>query len=95
MSFESSFARFHVRNGFQVVSRDLLNLKNDGLTLVKPLFSEIHTSLEMVTFDHVLRASWHHFSSHELPNGAQSAKKDPLKKLQKNDQILETELTPK
>ena len=93
--FESSFAHFHFRNGFQVVSRDLRNLKNDGFTIVKPSFSEIHSSLEMVTFGHLLGAFWHHFPSHGLPNGAQSAKKDPFKKQKKNDQILEAKLAPK
>ena len=93
--FESSFARFHFRNGFQVVSRDLRNLKNDGFTIVKPSFSEIHSSLEMVTLGHLLGALWHHFPSHELPHGAQSGKKDPFKKQQKIDQISRPELTPK
>ena len=93
--FESSLGRFHFRNGFQVVSRDLRNLKNDGFTLVKPSFSEIHSSLEMVTFGHLLGAFWHHFPSHEVPNGAQSGKKDPFKKEQKNDQILEAKLAPR
>ena len=93
--FESSFAHFHFRNGFQVVPRDLRNLKNDGFTVVKPLFSEIRPGLKMVTFGHLLGAFWHHFPSHGLPNGAQSAKKDPFKKQQKNDQILGSKLTPK
>ena len=94
-AFESSFARFHFRHGFQVVSRDLQNLKNDGFTVVKPSFSEIHSSLEMVTFRHLLGAFWHHFPSHGLPNGAQNGKKYPFKKEQKNDQILEAKLAPK
>ena len=81
--FERSFARFHIRNGFQVVSRDLLNLKNDGFTLVKPLFSEIHSDLKMVSFGILFGSFWEHFPSHALPNGAQSAKKDPFKKQQK------------
>ena len=95
MPFESSFARFHFRHGFQVVPRDLQNLKNHGFTLVKQSFSEIHSSLEMVTFGLILGAFWHHFPSHGLPNGAQSGKKDPFKKQQKNDQILEAKLAPK
>ena len=93
--FESSFAHFHFRNGFQVVSRDLRNLKNYCFTIVKPSFSEIHSSLEMVTFGALLGAFWHHFPSHVLPNGAQSGKKDPFKKQQKNDKILEAKLAPK
>ena len=93
--FETSFARFHFRKGFQVVPRDLQNLKNHSFTIVKPLFSEIHSSLKIVTFGHLLGAFWHRFPSHELPNGAQSAKKDPFKKQQKNYQILGSKLTPK
>ena len=93
--FESSFARFHIRNCFQVVSRDLLNLKKYCFTIVKTLFSEIHSSLKTVTFGQLLGAFWHHFPSHELPNGAQSAKKDPFKKQQKNDQYLEAKVAPK
>ena len=93
--FETSFARFHFRNGFQVVPRDLQNLKNDGFTIVKQSFSEIHSSLEMVTFGHLLGALWHHFASPGLLNDAQSGKKDPFKKQQKNDQILGPKLAPK
>ena len=93
--FESSFARFPFRNAFQVVPRDLPNLKNDGFTIVKPLFSEIHSALKMVSFGHLFGPFWHHFPPHELPNGAQSAKKEPFKKQQKNDQILEVKLAPK
>ena len=33
--FESSLGRFHFRNGFQVVSREVRNLKKDGFALVK------------------------------------------------------------
>ena len=93
--FESSFGRFHFRKGFQVVPKDLQNLKNDGFTIVKPLFSEIHSDLKMVSFGHLFGPFWHHFPPHELPNGAQSAKKEPFKKQQKNDQILRPKLTPK
>ena len=93
--FESSFGRFHFRKGSQALSKDLQNLKNHSFTLVKPLFSEIHSDLKMVTFGQLLGAFWHHFPSHELPNGAQSAKKDPFKKQQKNNQILEVKLAPK
>ena len=93
--FESSFARFHFRNGFQVVSRDLLNLKKYCFTIVKQLFSEIHSGLKMVSFGHLFGPFWDHFPSHALPNGAQSAKKDPFKKHQKSDQILEAKLAPK
>ena len=93
--FESSFGRFQFRKGFQVVPKDLQNLKNHSFTIVKPLFSEIHPSLKTVTFGQLLGAFWHHFPSHELPNSAQNAKKDPFKKQQKNDQILEAKLTPK
>ena len=74
--FEGSLGRFHFRNGFQVVSRDLRNLKNDSFTLVKPSFSEIHSDLKMVTFGHLFGPFWDHFPSHEVPNGAQSGKKD-------------------
>ena len=93
--FESSFGRFHFRNGFQVVSRDLRNLKNDGFTWVKPSFSEIHSDLKMVSFGHLFGPFWHHFPSHEVPNGAQSGKKDDFKKHQKNYQILRPNLTSK
>ena len=95
MPFETSFASFHFRKGFQVVSRHLQNLKNHGFTIVKPLFSEIHSGLKMVSFGHLFGPFWHHFPLHELPNGAQSAKKEPFKKQQKNDQILEVKLAPK
>ena len=93
--FESSFGRSHFRKGFQVGPKDLQILKNHSFALVKQLFSEIHPSLKIVTFVQLLGAFWHHFPSHELPNGAQSAKKDPFKKQQKNDQILGFKLTPK
>ena len=93
--FESSFGRFHFRKGFQALSKDLQNLKNHGFTIVKPLFSEIHSGLKIVSFGHLFGPFWDHFPSHELPNGAQSAKKDPFKKQQKNDQILEVKLAPK
>ena len=93
--FESSFGRFHFRKGFQVVPKDLQNLKNHSFTIVKPLFSEIHSDLKMVSFGHLFGPFWHHFPPHELPNGAQSAKKEPFKKQQKNDQILEVKLAPK
>ena len=94
-AFESLLGRFHFRNGFQVVSGELRNIKNDGFTLVKPSFSEIHPSLKMVTFGQLLGTFWHHFPSHELPNGAQRIKKDPFKKQQKNYQILEAKVAPK
>ena len=93
--FESSLGRFHCKKGFQVVPKDLQNLKNDSFTSVKPLFSEIHSDLKMVSFGHLFGPFWHHFPSHALPNGAQSGKKDPFKKHQKNYQILDTKLTPK
>ena len=80
MPFENSFARFQFRKGFQVVSRHLQNLKNVSFTIVKQLFSEIHPSLKMVSFGHLFGPFWDHFPSHELSNGAQSAKKDPFKK---------------
>ena len=92
--FESSFGRFHFRKGFQVVPKDLQNLKNHSFTLVKPLFLEIHSDLKIVFFGHLFGPFWHHFPSHGLPNGAQSGKKDPFKKQQKNDQILGPKLTP-
>ena len=82
--FESSIGRFHFRQGFQVVSQDLQNLKNDGFTLVKPSFSEIHSDLKMVSFGHLLGPFWDHFLSHALPNGAQSGKKDPSKTIEKS-----------
>ena len=93
--FESSFGRFHFRKGSQALPKDLQNLKNHGFTLVKPMFSEIHSGLKMVSFGHLFGPFWHHFTSHALPNGAQSGKKDPFKKQQKNDQILEAKLAPK
>ena len=86
--FESSFGRFHFRKGFQAVSKDLQNLKNDGFTIVKPSFSEIHSDLKMVSFGPLFGPFWDHFPSHALSNGAQSGKKDPFKKHQKNNQIL-------
>ena len=94
-ALESSFGRFHFRKGFQVVPKDLQNLKNDGFTKVKPLFSEIHSDLKMVSFGHLFGPFWDHFPSHALPNGAQSGKKDPFKKHTKNDQILKGKLAPK
>ena len=93
--FESSLGRFHCRKGFQVVPKDLQNLKIDSFTFVKPLFSEIHSDLKMVSFGHLFGPFWDHFPSHAVPNGAQSGKKDPFKKHQKNYQILGTKLTPK
>ena len=93
--FQSSFGRFHSRKGFQVVPKDLQNLKNHSFTIVKPLFSEIHPSLKMVSFRHLFGPFWHHFPSHGLPNGAQSGKKGLFKKHQKNDQILDPKLAPK
>ena len=93
--FESSFGRFHFRKGFQALSKDLHNLKNHSFTIVKPLFSEIHSALKMVSFGHLFGPFWHHFPPHELPNGAQSAKKEPFKKQQKNNQILKVKLAPK
>ena len=93
--FQSSFGRFHSRKGFQVVLKDLQNLKNHSFTFVKQLFSEIHPSLKMVSFGHLFGPFWDHFPSHALPNGAQSAKKEPSKKQPKNDQILEAKLAPK
>ena len=93
--FESSLGRFHFRNGFQVVSGDLRNLKNDGFTLVKPSFSEIHSDLKMITFGHLFGPFWDHFPSHGLPKNAQSGKKDAFKKHQKNIPILRPKLTSK
>ena len=93
--FESSFARFQFRKKFQVVSRHLQNLKNVSFTVVKQLFSEIHSTHKIVSFEPLLGAFWHHFRSHCLPNGAQSGKKDPFKKQRKNNQILGPKLTPK
>ena len=93
--FESFFGRFHFRKSSQALSKDLRNIKNHGFTKVKPLFSEIHSGLKMVSFGHLFGPFWDRFPSHELPNGAQSAKKDPFKKQQKNDQILEVKLAPK
>ena len=93
--FESSFGRFHFRKGSQALSKDFQNLKNHGVTLVKPLFSEIHSGFKIVSFGHLFGPFWDHFPSNELPHGAQSAKKDPFKKQQKNDQILGPKLTPK
>jgi len=63
MPFESAFARFQFRKGFQVVSRHLQNLKNVSFTIVKPLFSEIHSTHKIVSFGPLLGAFWHHFRS--------------------------------
>ena len=93
--FESSLGRFHFRNGFQVVSGDLRNLKNDCFTLVKPSFSEKHSDLKILIFGHLFGPFWHHFPSHEVPNGAQSGKKDSFKKHEKNYAILRSKLIPK
>ena len=93
--FESSFGRFHFRKGFQAVSQDLQNLKNDGFTIVKQSFSEIHSDLKMVSLGPLFGPFWDHFLSHTLPNGAQSGKKEPFKKHQKNYQVLGPKLTPK
>ena len=82
--FKSSFGRFHFRKGPQALSKDLQNLKNHSFTLVKPLFSEIHPSLKMVSFGHLFGPFWDHFPSHALPNGAQSAKKALSENIQKN-----------
>jgi hypothetical protein len=49
----------------------------------------------MVSFGHLFGPFWDHFPSHALPNGAQSAKKDPFRKHQKNYQILGAKMTPK
>ena len=81
--FESSFGRFHFRKGFQVVPKDLQNLKNHSFTIVKQLFSEIHPTLKMVCFGHLFGPSWDHFPSHALPNGAQSAKKELSENIEK------------
>ena len=94
MPFENSFARFQFRKGFQIVSRHLQNLKNVSFTLVKPLFSETHSTHKIVSFGSLLGGFWHHFRSHCLPNAAQSGKKDPFKKHQKNHQILGPKLIP-
>ena len=62
---------------------------------ISKLSRQIHSALKMVSFEHLFEPFWHHFPPHELPNGAQSAKKEPFKKQQKNDQILEVKLAPK
>ena len=93
--FESHFGRFQFRKGFQVFPKDLQNLKNHSFTLVKPLFSEIHSGLEMVIFGHLFGPFWDHLRSRALPNGAQSDKKDPFRKHQKNYPILDLKLTLK
>ena len=93
--FESSLGRSHCRKGFQVVPKDLQNLKNDSFTYVKPLFSEIHSDLKMVSFGHLFGPFWDHFPSHVPPNDDQSGKKDAFKKHQKNYQILRPKMTPK
>jgi len=93
--FESSFGRFHFRKGFQALSKDLHNLKNNSFTYVKPLFSEIHSALKMVSFGHLFGPFWDHFPSHAIPDGAQSGKKWPFQKTQKNDEILRPKVTPK
>ena len=83
MPFESSFARFQFRKGFQVVSRHLQNLKNYGFTMVKQLFSEIHSTHKIVSLGHLLGTFWHHFRSQCLPNGAQSGKKSYFEKMKR------------
>ena len=94
-AFESSFGRSHFRNGSQALSKDLQNLINHGFTLVKSLFSEIHSGFKMVSFGHLFGPFWHHFPAHELSNDPQSAKKVRSKNKKKNDQILEVKLAPK
>ena len=83
MPFESAFARFQFRKGFQIVSRHLQNLKNDCFTIVKQLFSEIHSTLKMSSFGPCLGAFWHHFPSHELPNEPKTAKRILSKNVKK------------
>ena len=68
------------QKGFPSRSQGPQNVKNDSFTIVKPLFSEIHSSLKMITFGHLFGPFWDHFGHHGLPNGAQSAKKEPFKK---------------
>ena len=45
--FQSSLVRFCFRKGFKVVPKDLQNLKNYSFTIVKQLFSEIHSDLKI------------------------------------------------
>ena len=93
--FESSFGSFHFRKGFQVVPKDLHNLKNHSFTIVKPLFSESHSDLKMVSFGLLFGPFGDHFPSHGPPKGAQSDKKDPFRKHRKNNRILGAKMTPK
>ena len=79
--FESSFGRFHFRKGFQVVPKDLQNLKNHSFTIVKPLFSEINSDLKMVSFGHLFGPFWHHFP----PMSSPMAPKVPKRSLSKNN----------
>ena len=81
--FESSFRPFHFRKGSQAVSKDLQNLKNDGFTLVKPSFSEVQSSLKMVSFGPLFEPFGDHFPSRGLPKGAQSDQKDSFRKHKK------------
>ena len=67
----------------RVVFGDPQNLENDCSTTVKPLFSEIHPSLKMVSFGHLFGPFWEHFPFHALPNGAQSAKKELSENIEK------------
>ena len=90
-----SFGCFHFRKGFQVVPKDVQNLENDCFTIVKQLFSEIHSDLKMVSFGHLFGPFWDHFPSHALPNGAQSGKKDPFRKHKKKQSNFKTQTDPK
>ena len=58
--FGSSFGGFHLRKGFQVVSKDPQNLQSHSFTIVKPLFSEIHPDLKIIAFGHLFGPFWDH-----------------------------------
>ena len=81
--FEGSFARFHFRKGFQVVPRDLQNLEIDCFTKVTLLFSEIHSSLKMVSLGHLLEAFGTFFPPMSSLMHTKIGKKDHSQKQQK------------
>ena len=81
MPFENSFARFHFRKGFQVVLRDLQHLKIYCFTIVKLMFSEIHSSHKVVSFGYYFGAFWHHFRSPFASLMAPKVLKGPFQKI--------------
>ena len=92
MPFERSFGRFHFRKGSQVVPRDL---KNDSLTNVKQLFSEIHPSLKWSPWDTFLDPFGTTFPSMPSSMAPKVAKRTLSENIKQNYQILGPKLTPK